>query len=271
MAVPAKPSPERLVTVSSLEAELRGLGVRAGSTVLVHASLSRVGWVCGGAVAVLQALLAALGPAGTVVVPTHTAELSDPATWRNPPVPEQWWPTIREAMPAYDPVSTPSLAMGALAELVRTWPGALRSAHPQVSFAALGPAAEQVTTDHDLAGGLGEGSPLARLYDLGAWVLLIGVGHERNTSLHLAEHRAGVRPAVQQGAPVLVDGAARWVTWDDVDVDSDDFPALGRDLEAAGLVRTGPLGGALGRLMHQPPVVDAAHDWLLQRASPPPR
>ncbi|GHA15083.1 hypothetical protein GCM10010389_62130 [Streptomyces echinoruber] len=134
--MPAPPAPlptGPLVTRDSLAAELGALGVESGETLLVHSSLSSLGWVCGGAVAVVQGLLDALGPGGTLVVPTQTGDLSDPALWNNPPVPEEWWPAIRAAMPAYDPRITPSHGVGVIPETVRTWPGALRSAHPPPS------------------------------------------------------------------------------------------------------------------------------------------
>lgn len=87
------------VTADSLAADLRRLGVRPGQTVLVHSSLSSLGWVCAGAVAVVEALLTALGPDSTLVAPTHTGNLSDPSGWTNPRVPESWWDTIRAHMP----------------------------------------------------------------------------------------------------------------------------------------------------------------------------
>ncbi|MFC5925734.1 aminoglycoside N(3)-acetyltransferase [Micromonospora vulcania] len=250
-------------TRRSLAAQLRLLGVRPGGTVLVHAALSPLGFVCGGPQAVVLALRDALGPDGTIVVPTHTPDNSDPAQWRNPPVPASWWPLIRAEMPGFDPAITPSHFMGAVAEMVRCWPGALRSTHPQVSFAALGPAAERVVAGHDRADMLGEGSPLARLYDLDADVLLLGVEHDVNTSLHLAEYRCPAPPRERLGAAVrTADGGRAWVWWEDVRLDEADFGALGRDLEATGAVRTGPVGTGTGRLMRQRAAVDFAVRWI---------
>src|SRR3954451_23417258 len=163
----------RPVTRTSLGDDLRRLGVRPGAVLLVHTSVSALGWVCGGAHAVVEALLDAVGAEGTLVVPTHTNGNSDPAEWKTPPVPKAWWPAVREHMPAFDPACTPS-RLGAVPELVRTWPGARRSAHPQYSFAAIGPAAGRVCADHRLDSGLGEGSPLARVHDFDGDVLLLG-------------------------------------------------------------------------------------------------
>src|SRR5512139_282123 len=160
-------------TRQSLVGDLEALGLTPGDTVIVHSSLRRLGWVIGGAPTVVQALIDVLGPTGTLVVPTHTSDNRDPTRWSHTPIPmpEHWWPTIREHLPPYDPATSPS-NMGAIAECVRTWPGARRSGHPQTSFAAVGPTASFVTDGHELESPLGEQSPLARLEDLDARVLL---------------------------------------------------------------------------------------------------
>ena len=75
------------VTVHSLMADLQAIGLRPGSTIIVHSSLSTLGWVSGGPVAVVLALENVLTPAGTLVMPTHSGDLSDPAQWQHPPVP----------------------------------------------------------------------------------------------------------------------------------------------------------------------------------------
>src|SRR5947209_4670435 len=111
---------DRPRTRASLAEDLRRLGLSEGVTVLVHSSLSTLGWVCGGPVAVVQALLDVLTDSGTLVMPTHSGEYSDPAPWQEPPVPRDWWPVIRETMPAFDPQVTPTRGMGRIVEVFRS-------------------------------------------------------------------------------------------------------------------------------------------------------
>lgn len=106
-------------TRASLARQMRENGLTLGGTVLVHSSLSSLGWVAGGPVAVIQALRDCVGPQGTIVMPTHSGDLTDPADWRSPPVPADWVQILRNEMPAYDPQTTPTRNMGAVAELFR--------------------------------------------------------------------------------------------------------------------------------------------------------
>jgi aminoglycoside 3-N-acetyltransferase len=254
-------------TVRSLSAHLRALGLAVGDMVLLHSSRSRVGFVAGGRQAIVQALLDVVGEQGTLVVPTHTSDNTDPANWQHPPVPESWWPVIREQSPGFDPARTPaSRWMGILPETIRTWPGAVRSNHPQVSFAALGAQAEAVTRGHRRDDALGDSSPLGAVYRLDGKVLMLGVGYDTNTSLHLAEWRQPDPPRQVTGSSVLeADGSSRWVTWTDVAENEDDFEAIGADFEAAtDEVRIGPVGNATARLMSQRALVDNATRWMAE-------
>jgi len=254
------------VTVSSLTKDLRTLGVRPGMVLIVHSALSALGWVCGGPVAIILALQKVLRSYGTLVMPTHSGDLSDPSLWENPPVPKTWWETIRRTMPAYDPELTPCRGMGAVVECFRKLGSVVRSAHPQVSFAAWGEQALRVVQDHSLEFGLGEHSPLARVYELDGWVLLLGVDHSSNTSMHLGEDRANFhgKRIVTTGAPVMVGSHRRWKRYRDINYYSDDFDLLGRDFEreCKDQIRKGKVGYAKAQLFPQRLCVDFAEKWL---------
>jgi aminoglycoside 3-N-acetyltransferase len=248
-------------TRASLAADLAGLGLSTGDVVLVHSSMRAIGWVPGGPVAVVQALLDVLGQEGTLVVPAQTGANSDPEHWSRPPVPVAWWQTIRDHMPAFDPAITPSRGIGAVAESVRTWPGAARSDHPQTSFAALGARAAELMARHDLTSQLGEGSPLGALEEAGARVLLLGVGFDVCTAFHLAEYRVP-SPRTEYGAAVLAPGGREWITYTDVAVDSEDFGVLGAAYEPTATLARGRVGGADARLFPLPEAVSFATTWL---------
>ncbi|MFD5572627.1 aminoglycoside N(3)-acetyltransferase [Streptomyces cadmiisoli] len=255
MPTPSPTGP--LVTRDSLAADLSGLGVRPGEILLVHSSLSSLGWVCGGAETVVRSLCDALGPHGTLVVPAQSGHLSDPAVWSSPAMPEEWWEAIRAGLPAYDPRITPTRGVGVVPETVRTWPGALRSAHPQTSFAALGPRAAEILDGHAPDCRLGEASPLARLERLGARVLLLGAGYDACTAFHLAEYRVPA-PRVAVGRP----GPDGWEVVTEVSISSDRFGELGHDFERDRPVVRGAVGAAGARLFPLADAVAYATRWL---------
>lgn len=250
-------------TVSSLAADLRGLGVSAGDTLLVHSSLSALGWVAGDAPAVVDALRKVVTDSGTLVMPTHTSQYTDPATWSNPPVPDEWEPVIRETRPPYRPAVTPTRGMGAIPECFRCYPNVVRGDHPMFSFAAWGEDAEAVVSVDEFDYSFGEESPLARVYERDGSVLLLGVGHEVVTSLHLAEYRADFpKETITQAAPVLEDGERVLVEFEDYETSTDDFPDLGADFEREVGLAEHTVGAADAKLPNQPALVDFAVEWF---------
>ncbi len=254
------------LTVTSLAENLRSCGLAEGQTILVHLAMSKLGWVIGGAEAVILALLAAVGETGTIMMVTNSNNNTDPSEWQHPPVPEQWWQTIRDHTPAYNPLTTPTRGLGVVPELFRTWPGTVRSAHPAFSLAAHGPNAEFLVADHALEEDSGNRSPLGKLYELDGHVLLLGVEHWNNTSLHLAEFRANYRGkrSLRTASAMLVDGQRQWVSYETLETYGEDFGEVGAAFDAAHNIHVQHINEAEVRFFRQRLVVDFAARWMEQ-------
>ena len=239
-------------------------GLTKGDHVIVHTSLSSLGFVCGGEQIVIEALLEVVGKEGTILMPTQSWKNLDPTAGVHWEEPEEWWQAIRDNWPAYDPQITPTNTLGAVAEMFRKWPGAVRSSHPARSFAAVGKYANYLTKDHDLENIFGEGSPIGKLYELNGKVLLIGVGYDKNTSLHLADVRANY-PSKHYGkesSAILKDGKRQWVTYQTLVVDGEDFTEIGEAFEQNRTVKKVTIGNATVTLMNQRDLVDFAVQWI---------
>jgi len=213
-----------------LIAELRALGVRAGGILLVHSALSRVGRSPG---ELIEALLAVLGDAGTLVMPS----MAD-----NDDVP-------------FDRASMSCRAVGLLADTFWRMPGVLRSDNPH-AFAALGPQAKYITQPHPIDIPHGVDSPPSRVYDLAGSVLLLGVGHDCNTTLHVAEAIAGVRYRQPKYATVMENGRPRRYEYGETDHCCEKFALL--DDWLGQRQRRGRVGSAQARLFQSRDAVAAA-------------
>jgi len=251
-------------TVSSLVTDFKSIGINEGMTLLVHSSLSSLGWVCGGPVAVILALEEVLTENGTLIMPTHSSDYSDPAEWCNPPVPETWWDIIRNEMPLFDKNLTPTRGMGKIAETFRKQNGVIRSNHPELSFAAWGRNKEYILQDEYYDFSLNEKSPLGRIYELNGNILLLGVDYSNNTSFHLAEYKANYpgKKYIKKGFPVFEDNKKLWKYFDDIDISSDDFNEIGLAYEKDNLIITGKIGNANTKLLNQKKLVDFAKEWM---------
>ena len=253
-----------ILTQEDLAGQFARAGVAEGQTIIVHASMKSIGFVTGGPEALIRALLGLIGDDGTLIAPAQTWKNLDPSTGDHWQEPQEWWPIIRAHWPAYDKDVTPAIGMGVVPEMLRKWPGARRSDHPARSFAAVGKHAEYVTADHDLSNIFGEHSPLDKLYRLDGHILLIGVDHDKNTSLHLAETRAryGSKRYAEESSAMLVGGKRQWVTYRTLAVDDADFVRLGREYEAEHGIEVHRVGNADVRLLRQRPLVDWSVQWM---------
>ncbi len=243
---------------------LAEVGVTRGQSIMVHTSLSKLGFVCGGPQIVIEALIESVGADGTIMMPTQSWKNLDPITGVHWEEPEQWWQIIRDNWPAYNKDITPTNTMGAVAEMFRKWPGALRSDHPARSVAAYGKYADYLTKGHDLSNIFGEGSPIGKLYELDGYVLLIGVGYDKNTSLHLADARAEYpsKHNCTEHSAIMESGKRVWKAYDTLFVDGEDFVRIGEAFEKACKVRKAPLGNGMITFMRQRELVDFAVKWI---------
>lgn len=231
-------------TGAGLRRDLGAIGVQPGMTLMVHSSLSSIGWVVGGAQTVVRALLDSLGDRGTLAMPAATPQCADPADWSNPKVSNAWLDEVRDHLPLFDSETTPC-AMGAIPESFRTWPGTLRSDHPLESVCARGPMATEMTREHSLSFSEGPGTPFEKLHALDGWVLLLGVGFNRCTALHFAESLLDKRRTKTSRFPLMKEGSRVWVEVPDVADDNDThFPIVGERFLSSGRARRAPVGEA---------------------------
>jgi aminoglycoside 3-N-acetyltransferase len=218
------------VAVVMLLPQLKALGVPAGGVLLVHSALSRVG--CSPH-ALIEALLAAVGPAGTLVMPS----MAD-----NDDVP-------------FDRAHSSCRAVGVVADTFWRLPNVLRSDSPH-AFAAQGPLAARITKPHPVDIPHGLDSPPGRVYQLNGSVLLLGVGHDADTTIHVAENIAGVRYRQPKYATVMEHGHARRYDYGETDHCCQRFSLL--DDWLADRQRRGTVGQAEARLARSRDIVAAA-------------
>ncbi|TVP85344.1 MAG: aminoglycoside N(3)-acetyltransferase [Acholeplasmataceae bacterium] len=233
------------------------LGIRTDDRVVVHSSLSALGYVIGGAQSIITALIDTVKD-GTLIMPAHSSDWSDPAAWSNPPVPKEWVEDMIRTMPAYDKELTPPRKMGKIAETFLMMKKTERSDHPQASFAAYGKEAAELTSHHGLTPMFGLQSPLGKLYQRGGKILLLGVDFSSCSAFHLAEAITGIPAMEKIGSPIMVNGQRQWVWYEDFIYDADDFPKIGQLLLEKGLATTRPLGNTQAIVADIKTAVDAA-------------
>jgi len=252
----------------SLVEDFIKIGLKPGMTLMVHCSLSKVGWTVGGAETVIRALIDVLQASGTLVMPAESPQISDPSDWNDDRVNPQWHEIIREHLPVFDPLTTPT-TMGAVAEAFRNYPGTIRSNHPLVSVCANGQYAQEITDHHCLPFCEGQGSPFEKLYTLDSWTLLLGVGFNRCTSLHYAESLVPTRRTTVSRFPIIQDGQRIWMEQPDMAADNGQhFPVVEGQFRETGLVFSHKVGQADVMLFQTRSLVDFAEHYFKQNLKP---
>jgi aminoglycoside N3'-acetyltransferase len=258
-----------------LTADLRRLGVTEGDLVMVHASLRAIGPVDGGALGVLDAIVAAIGPTGTILMNTG---VRDDHGWVNDRPEEERDALLGDAEP-FDARTTPADPdNGVLAEVFRTRPGTVVSDHPEGRFGASGRLAVDLTADVPWDDYYGVGSPLERFVEAGGKVLRLGADLDTVTLIHLAEHLVDLPDKRRVRRHRLVSGPdgpeIRVIdTLDDsngiVGRDGEDeFITILRAYLATGRASIGTVGGATSELIDGRGLVAFAIEWMAENLRP---
>lgn len=243
--------PPPRVTRDDLAVGLLRVGLEQGDLVAVHASLSSVGEVEGGAGALLDAMLEVVGAGGTLLMPR--------------------FPTFFDLKGVFDRSRPPPTWTGKLSDCLLRRPGSILSLHPSHAVVAHGPLASMITEGHYRVSSLGVGSPFDRLAQMGGKVLLLGVNQRVNTTIHTGEAHAQVpywgkpRPGRPRGLWLLdKHGRKRWVPLSELPGDSYGFLKIEPFLAAKGLITMGRIARARVRLMAGQALIEAVIAFLQQ-------
>lgn len=225
---------------SEIADQLRALGVRTAEVLLVHTSFKSIGSVEGGPLGLIEVLRDVLGPSGTLAMPSFSNNDDEP----------------------FDPATTPaSPDLGIVASTFWRLPGVRRSNHFS-AFAAIGPYAAAIVADPLSLPPHTPASPAGRVYDLGGEVLMIGVGHEADTMLHLAEVIADVPYRVPRHCTVMRDGLAVRIDYNENDHCCALFSLADTWLRRHGFQSEGRIGYARARLARARDIVTVAVEHL---------
>ncbi|MGJ5814638.1 aminoglycoside 3-N-acetyltransferase [Paludibaculum fermentans] len=246
-------------TRASLCTDFASLGIRPGEVLMVHSSVRAVGEVRGGVNVIVQALLDALGPAGTLVAYLDFEPCFEDEDMEDVPVFDK-----RIAHAARD--------HGILHETIRNWPGTLRSDHPDAGVAALGAQAEWITAEHPFHYGYGPGTPLEKVLLAKGRVLMLGAPLDTITLLHFAEHQAQLPDKRIRRYRRLMPGTngPEWVEFEEFDtadpvhdlLPQNCFEQIAKAYLAAGGGVQGRVGGADAFLFDGSKLVQFAIAWL---------
>ena len=228
-------------SIDEVARQLTALGVESGGVLLVHTSFRAVRPVEDGPLGLCAALRRALGPTGTLVMPTMT-----------------------DGEALFDPRTTQTYGMGVVSELFWRQPGVLRSTHPGASFAASGPLAERICAPQPLAPPHGVDSPPGRVHELGGQVLLLGVSFSECTVLHVAENIANVPYLVSRPCVVDVGGRPERVAIAETDHCCRGFRRAQGWLGERGLLSAGRVGSGAAMLCRARDVVALAVQHLAE-------
>lgn len=250
------------ISKADLMNDFSKLGISPGMNLMVHSSLSQIGWVIGGAFTVVEALIELIGNKGTLVMPAATPYCLHPSMWEEGKISEEWHDKIAENSPLFDIDHTPT-TMGAIPETFRKWNDTLRSNHPISSVCARGKIANDLISEHSLSLSESINTPYEKVYKNDFKILLLGVGFNRCTMLHFGESLSNHPRHTKSKYQILEGDTKKWVEITDMANDNSTyFPQIGEAFLTLRKTFIGNIGNAKSMLFSSKELVDFSIEYF---------
>ncbi|MEG0265087.1 MAG: AAC(3) family N-acetyltransferase [Erysipelotrichaceae bacterium] len=253
---------EDVVTRKDIKRQLEAMGIQKGMLLLVQGNALDLGYISGGSQAMIDAIMDCVGYEGTIVMPSFTLDLVDPACMSKNHIDKESWEDVRESSyPFNKKLSKPTDCDELVLQFMRN-DGIVRSYHPNYSFLAWGKYAKVICDKHPLHFGLSKDSPLGKLYDLNAYVLLLGSEYKDCAIFNLAHYNSEKLPIRIVSAPIEKSKKTAWKDMLDLELNNEGFNVVGEVMEERKIVRTTYLGLGKCRLFSAREAVKIATAYL---------
>ena len=210
-----------MYSIEELANDFRKLGIRAGETLMLHASVRAVGEVAGGPDCIHLALKSVLTSEGTLMMYASCPRYYDEVGRGN--LTREQEREIREKLPPFDPLTARSARdNGTLVEFLRTYLDSRVNRHV-ARFVFWGKQTEHLMSSQPWNYAFGANSPLERFLVLDGKIVLLGSDHDAVTFLHYAEHVADIpgKRIARYQVPVMDNGCRVWRPTEEFDTSGD--------------------------------------------------
>lgn len=237
---------EVVSTKEDFKETLSSMGIQKGMVIFLQANTNSLGYMVGGGQALIEALMEKVGYNGTIVMPSFTPQLADPANIK-PAIAREKWHQVREFAAPFDRKLTAPSGSDALIHQFLRNEGVIRSYHPLYSFAAWGKYAKLICDKHPLHFGLNQDSPLGKIVEFNGFVLLMGCSYSECTMFQLARYHGEQLPVCLKSAPIVNNKKRVWKDMLDLEYNQQNFEAIGEEMEDRSIVKIAMVGDGLCR------------------------
>jgi aminoglycoside 3-N-acetyltransferase len=199
---------ERKITPDELTKGFLEAGLEDGDSIMMHASLEKIGNVDGGAAMVIHRLLRVIGDNGTLLMPAFTSISRHSQSHDNFTLPNCWCEGKEDRHVPFIPELQPDKQLGLIAHRLCSWPRARRSKHPGYSYIVVGKNPDEVVRELKLDDPL---LPVKKLLKYDPKVVLVGVNLTAATAIHLVRLEKSSKSGLNERALTISSRGLNWV------------------------------------------------------------